>query len=116
MPVEIIKGDMVSKPRLIQGVGTNDANYTVKISEDLPRLPNGKRRRKVVWRCPYYSRWESMLSRVYSKNYHLRRPTYKGCSVCEEWLLFSNFKKWVDEQPCGDWENRHLDKDLLIKK
>lgn len=41
--------------------------------------------------------WRSMLSRCYSKKYQEKEPSYIDCSVCEEWLLFSNFKKWFDE-------------------
>jgi hypothetical protein len=52
-----------------------------------------------------------MLKRCYSKEYHEHYPTYSGCSVCEDWLTFSNFKLWMEQQ---DWENKQLDKDLLI--
>ena len=38
-------------------------------------------------------------------------PTYTGCSVCDEWLTFSNFKRWMEKQ---DWQGKCLDKDLLI--
>ena len=52
-----------------------------------------------------------MLKRCYYKKYLESRQTYKGCSVCEGWLLFSTFKKWMEQQ---DWEDRALDKDFLI--
>lgn len=52
-----------------------------------------------------------MLHRCYSESHLVRQPTYKGCSVCEEWLTFSNFKSWMEQQ---DWEGKHLDKDLLV--
>lgn len=51
-----------------------------------------------------------MLSRCYSEKYHLKQPTYKNCCVCEEWLIFSNFRSWMEKQ---DWKGNHLDKDLL---
>lgn len=60
--------------------------------------------------CPFYRRWNSMLQRCYSENYHKYRPTYKDCEVCEDWLTFSNFKSWMEEQ---DWEGKQLDKDFL---
>ena len=82
--------------RLVQGVGVNDAGYRVAIKERLP-CSNGKRIQKEVWMCPYYSKWKSMLVRCYSTKYHQRRPTYKDCSVCNDWLLFSNFRKWVEK-------------------
>jgi hypothetical protein len=31
--------------------------------------------------------------------------------VCDDWLLFTNFKEWMTQQV---WESQHLDKDLLI--
>lgn len=83
------------------GVGINDADYVTG------KKVNGK-----FVRCPFYRRWINMLTRCYDKNYQAKRPTYKGCSVCDEWLLFSNFKSWMIKQ---NWEDNHLDKDLLIK-
>ena len=56
--------------------------------------------------------WRSMLSRCYSKKYQEKEPSYIGCSVCEEWLLFSNLKKWFDENYVDGYA---LDKDILIK-
>lgn len=88
----------------VYGVGINDASYTVHLYEKV----NGERKR--VWVCPFYKKWQSMLRRCYSDKYHERRPTYSGCTVCVEWLTFSNFRDWMRQQ---DWENKHLDKDLL---
>ena len=58
-----------------------------------------------------YKKWSAMMKRCYSEDYHVNHPTYKDCSVCEEWLTFSNFKSWMETQ---DWEGKDLDKDLLI--
>lgn len=58
---------------------------------------------------PHYTRWCGMLMRCYSDKYQKKRPTYVGCTVCEEWLTYSNFKKWMETQ---DWEDKQLDKDL----
>lgn len=63
-----------------------------------------------------YSVWKSMVDRCYSEKSQKSRPTYVGCSVCEEWLNFQNFGKWFDE----NWKefmgkNWHLDKDILVK-
>ena len=85
--------------KLVYGVGVNDANYSVN-----PRV-NGKR-----VACPFYSKWAGMLERCYSDKYQLRQPTYIGCTVCEEWLTFSNFKAWMEQQ---DWQGKELDKDIL---
>ena len=62
--------------------------------------------------CPYYTIWISMLTRCYSLKHKKRFPTYKGCSVCDEWLTFTNFKSWMILQ---DWIGNDLDKDLLVK-
>lgn len=51
-----------------------------------------------------------MINRCYSKRFHLLRPTYKDCTVCDEWLIFSNFKTWMVLQ---DWKGKVLDKDIL---
>ena len=53
-----------------------------------------------------------MLSRCYSENFHERFPTYSGCSVCGDWLYFSKFKGWMENQ---DWQGKHLDKDILLQ-
>lgn len=88
------------KNKLVQGVGINDANYAVY------QVICGKR-----VRCPFYRAWEHMLERCYNQNYKVKRPTYTDCKVCDEWLLFSNFKSWMEQQ---DWQDKHLDKDLLV--
>ena len=51
-----------------------------------------------------------MLKRSYCPSYHLRQPTYKDVTVCEEWKLFSVFRGWMEQQ---DWRGKALDKDLL---
>lgn len=51
-----------------------------------------------------------MLKRCYSKATSAHNVSYKGCTVWEEWLTFSNFKSWMEKQ---DWEGKDLDKDLL---
>lgn len=81
------------------GVGINDAWYMV-----CPKI-DGK---KVM--CPFYRTWSDMLRRCYDSNYHAKHPTYIGCTVCEEWLTFSNFKAWMKTQ---DWEGKALDKDII---
>lgn len=61
-----------------------------------------------------YTRWHDMLSRCYNEKFHERQPQYKECSVCEEWLNFSNFKVWYEENKYGD-ESLDLDKDIMFK-
>jgi len=95
--------------KLVYGVGINDADYVVKKMETIE--VNGKRKQRLVWVCPYYSVWTHMLERCYSAKLQEKYPTYKGCSVSEEWLTFSNFKRWMEKQ---DWEGLQLDKDILF--
>lgn len=96
--------------KLVFGVGINDADYVVQKNETVE--VNGVRKQKMVWICPYYRDWKHMLERCYSPKYQNRQSTYKGCSVCEEWLRFSNFRAWVEAQ---DWKGKQLDKDLLVE-
>lgn len=97
--------------KLVYGVGINDADYVTQKKESVGYV-DGKRKRKLVWNCPYYQTWVGMLKRCYSTKYQEKRPTYKGCSVSDEWLTFSNFKNWMENQ---DWEGKQLDKDLLLE-
>lgn len=96
--------------KLVYGVGVNDADYVVHLTEELTRV-DGKRKCKLVWICPFYQTWKNMLARCINEKYQDRYPTYIGCTVCEEWLTFSNFRKWMEQQ---DWEGKELDKDLLF--
>lgn len=84
----------------VYGVGINDADYPVQ-----PTV-SGK---KVI--CQFYQKWQSMMQRCYSEKYKQGKPTYAGCTVCAEWLKFSNFRAWMEAQ---DWKGKHLDKDLLV--
>ena len=93
-----------TKRKKLCGVGINDADYNVREYA----IVGGKNR--IVRRCPFYVTWADMLVRCYSEKCQLKNPTYKGCSVCDEWLTFSGFKAWMEEQ---DWQDKQLDKDLL---
>ena len=86
--------------KLVCGVGINDADYAVTATVDGRRVT-----------CEFYRAWHSMLSRCYSEKIQTRKPTYIGCQVCDEWLVFSNFKNWMELQ---DYEGNQLDKDILI--
>ena len=79
------------------GVAINDSTTRIKVNKKL---------------LPSYSLWYSMISRCYSPKMHKHTETYIDCSVCEEWLYFSNFEKWYN----GNYiEGCHLDKDIIIK-
>ena len=63
-----------------------------------------------------YVKWYDMIHRCYSENSRYKNKSYKGCSVCKEWMYYSNFKKWYDENyyEVGR-EQMQLDKDILHK-
>ena len=87
--------------KLVFDQGINDATYQVQ------PIIDGK-----TYKCPYYLVWICMLQRCYSKELHNRLPSYQECSVCNDWIIFSNFKAWMETQ---DWKGKQLDKDILIK-
>ncbi|HFD2033394.1 TPA: hypothetical protein ACF2DD_001971 [Clostridium perfringens] len=64
-----------------------------------------------------YRTWQSMLQRRYSGELHKKNPTYIGCSVCEDWKYYKNFKEWYDENYYEISNQRMaLDKDILNKE
>ena len=60
-----------------------------------------------------YESWFGMIRRCY----HTRpfESAYEQCYVCDEWLDFSNFKKWFNTIDNGYREKYQLDKDILVK-
>lgn len=83
--------------KLAYGHGINDFEGQVVFKEGI---------------MPSYRKWCGMLERCYSDKWHALKPTYKDCFVSEEWLYFSNFKKWFDENNVDGYV---LDKDILTK-
>ena len=90
--------------KLVWGVGFNDKTRPANV--------DGKKVKE-------YDLWRNMLKRCFSEKLQTHRPTYKGCSVSDNFLRYSFFYDWchnqigfgkVDEKGCY-W---HLDKDLLI--
>ena len=90
----------MSANKLIFGAGVNDAEYNVNTVQN-----------EITKRCHYYTAWIEMIRRCYSSQYHIKRPTYINCTVCDEWLSFSTFKNWMEMQ---DWKGKDLDKDVLL--
>lgn len=88
-----------SKKSIICGVGIND--YHGRVRE------NGKL-------LDSYSHWVGMIKRCYNESELKGHLSYSDCSVCKDWLYFSNFKKWFDDKENGYREGYHLDKDILI--
>lgn len=90
------------KSKLVEGVGLNDARYPV-----YKRLDNRK-----YQICPIYATWKSMIVRCYSisRSNKESNPSYVGATVCQDWLRFSEFSKWMLSQ---SYDNMVLDKDVL---
>lgn len=80
-----------TKERLLCGLGKNDCQ--------------GVRNTKP------YTLWTSMFKRCYSKKFHDECPSYAGCSVADEWHLFSQFLKFYHDHYVDGYV---LDKDILI--
>lgn len=100
---------MRKKLKTIYGWGINDVEYNPHKYE----VVNGKT--KAVESLDYYKDWSNIIQRCFSSKLHEKRPTYKGCTIHEDWKYLSNFIKWVDSQPNKDWRNCALDKDLLLE-
>lgn len=63
-----------------------------------------------------YHTWKSMLTRCYDDNYHIKKPSYINCYVCDEWLNYQNFAEWYENNYYEiDEETMNLDKDILVK-
>lgn len=78
---------------VICGIGINDAEDSV-FDKDV------------------YQVWVNMIKRCYDEKVIARRPAYRGCSVCDEWLHLSNFILWYDKNCKPGYQ---IDKDILIK-
>lgn len=90
------------KKSLLYGVGIDDTHYQKE-----RRVYSGNTSR-IVWYCEVFSRWRNMLKRCYTKS----DKSYQGISVCDEWLIFSNYKHWYDTQPKPE-VLFDVDKDML---
>lgn len=62
-----------------------------------------------------YVTWRGLLERTIGTRYKSKYHTYQDCTVCEEWLVYSNFKRWFYESSNGYLDGYHLDKDLIVK-
>jgi hypothetical protein len=60
-----------------------------------------------------YVKWMNMLKRCYHEPEIERRPSYRGCSVCDEWHDYQCFAGWFDKNYPRDGGNYEIDKDLI---
>lgn len=58
-----------------------------------------------------YHNWRDMIKRCYSPAASKTDPTYKDVTVCSDWLCFSEYEKWYEDNYVVGWE---LDKDLTV--
>lgn len=58
------------------------------------------------------SKWKGMLERCYCEKWHIKKPSYIGCSVDERWHNFQVFAEWFEQNYKDGFE---LDKDILFK-
>lgn len=92
-------GKQISRQRgMILGKGVNDLG-SPKDSNDPSKYV-----------C--YITWVNMIKRCYDTKFACKIPTYHGCEICDEWLVFSNFKKWYDANHIEGYE---IDKDVLCR-
>jgi hypothetical protein len=102
-----IKGSTINPyDRKIYGVGyLGEGSYKTNVTI------NGKHKHSAA-----YTAWYDMLKRCYCEKYLLKFPTYRGCSVTEEWHNFQVFAKWHEDNfyRVGDTP-MELDKDILVK-
>lgn len=64
----------------------------------------------------FYSLWVQMLRRCFDKKLQEKQPTYKDCTVTEEWHNFQNFAQWYHDNYYEiEGRQMQLDKDILIK-
>ena len=82
---------ITKRKRKICGIGIND--YSGRVIIDNKAILS-------------YQTWKDMIIRCYGN----KKNGYKDCKVCDEWLKFSNFKRWFDENYI---EGYVLDKDII---
>lgn len=67
-----------------------------------------------------YTMWKAMLNRCfYKQNNNVQ--CYRDCKICDEWILYENFYKWVHEQEnfiklYNSNIRFDVEKDILIKR
>ena len=62
-----------------------------------------------------YKLWVNILNRIHNDGRYNKNPSYRDCSVSEDFILFSNFRKWYNDQVGCDSCGFEIDKDLLSK-
>ncbi len=109
--------------------GDDSEGFILKVMNDIRYKPDDWSRRTmeptmcgigyrgsedVDYKSESYIRWHDMIHRCYNEKFHERQPQYRGCTVCEEWLNYRNFKVWYDQNKIPGM-SLDLDKDILFK-
>mgnify|MGYP002512350366 CR=1 FL=1 len=89
--------------RLVQGHGINDMPYGWRV--------------ETKWNKMVYWKWQNMLYRCYNEDFHKTKngKNYIGCTVCERWLVLSNFVEDFELIDGYDRE-RFLNGELVLDK
>lgn len=110
--------------------GDDSEEFIIKVMNDIKYKPDNWSKRamepimcKIGYRgledvdctTESYIKWHDMIHRCYNEKFHKRQPQYKGCTVCVEWLNYSNFKIWYDQHKIPGM-TLDLDKDILFKE
>ena len=87
----------------VQGHGINDMPYGWASENE--------------WNKKVYQKWQSMLYRCYNEEYHKteKGKNYIGCTVCDRWLILSNFVEDVPKIDGYD-EEQFLNGELELDK
>lgn len=81
-----------------------DMIYGAGVCDIGPATVNGRKTKS-------YSAWQGVMQRCFDNKWRSRYPTYSNCTVSDEWLYFSNFKKWFDIFYVDGYV---IDKDLIF--
>lgn len=84
--------------KLVYGKGYNDGSRPAKVA--------GVHLKE-------YAVWQKMLQRCFNEKGHIRQPTYKGCTVSDNFLNYSYFYDWCQKQIGFGKQGWQLDKDIL---
>ena len=75
----------------------------------------GSKLSKVELESKVYKTWIRIISRCYNPSFVEKHPTYKDCTVSEDFLYYPTFKEWYFNQPNHDNKGWIIDKDLLCR-
>lgn len=69
------------------------------------------------WNRMVYQKWRDMLRRCYDEKFHKTKngKNYIGCTVCDRWLILSNFVEDVPKIDGYD-EEKFLNGELVLDK